>query len=410
MARTLNKLSATALKTKGPGRHADGGGLYLQVSASGARSWLFRYTREGRAREMGLGPVASVTLAEARKRAAEARERLAAGFDPLDLRDQERAQVRAAAAQAMTFAQAAEAYIAAHAPSWRNPKHRDQWRNTLATYAEPVFGSLDVAAVDLALVLRAIEPIWTQKPETAKRLRGRIEAVLDWAAVRKLRDRDNPARWRGNLDMLLPSPGAVRPVRHHAALPYAEIGGFMAELRSRDATAARALEFCILTAARTGEVLGARWPEIDLGKALWTVPPERMKSGREHRVPLSRQALAILEAGQGMGDDSGFIFPGAKPKRPLSQMAFLMLMRRMGRGDLTAHGFRSTFKDWAAECTSFANQISEAALAHVIGDKTEAAYRRGDLFERRAKLMQAWADYCDRPAVQGSVTPLRRKE
>ena len=410
MARGSNKLTSRLVAAlKEPGRYGDGGGLYLQIGPTGAKSWLLRYMLNRKAREMGLGAVALVPLAEAREKAIEARRLVKAGTDPLDARQAEQARARVESVKAITFAECAAAFIAAHEATWRNPKHRQQWSNTLTTYAGPVFGDLPVAAVDLALVLKALEPIWTEKPETASRLRGRIEQVLDWATVRGYRQGENPARWRGHLDKLLPARTKVASVAHHAALPYAEIAAFLADLRGRDALAARALEFAILTGARTSEALNATWGEIDLAAAVWTIPGERMKAGREHRVPLSPQAVALLaELGKVREVGNEWVFPGTRPKRPLSQMALLMLLRRMERGDLTAHGFRSTFRDWAAEQTAFPREVAEAALAHVVGDKVEAAYRRGDLFDKRRRLMEAWADYCDRPASGGAVVPLRK--
>lgn len=409
MSRALNRLSALAVaKLKEPGRYADGGGLYVQVSASGGKSWLLRFMLNGKAREMGLGSVSSVSLADARKRAAEAREALSAGIDPLERRKEDRAQARAAEARSATFAEVAELYIQSHESGWKNPKKLGGlWRGTLKRYAFPVFGELPVGEVDLPLVLKALEPIWRVKPETASRVRNRVEAILDYAKVRGLREGENPARWKGTLDVVLPSPTAVRAVRHYAALPYPEIGDFMAALRDREATAARALEFTILTASRTNEVLQARWGEIDLDAALWVVPAERMKMKREHRVPLSRQAVAILKDMAGQGD---YLFPGPKPDKPLSQMSMAMLLRRMGRDEITVHGFRSTFRDWVSETTAFPGAVAEAALAHAVGDAVEAAYRRGDLFNKRVKLMQSWADFLDKPSVKNSaVTPLRRK-
>ena len=307
-------------------------------------------------------------------------------------------ETRLNAAKAMTFRDCAARYIASHRAGWRNPKHAAQWEATLATYAGPVMGGLSVQAIDTALVLKVLEPIWTTKPETAGRVRGRIESVLDWAKVRGYRAGENPARWRGHLDKLLPARSKVRRVEHHAALPYAELPGFLMSLRDQEGIAARALEFAIVTAARTGEVIGARWSEIDLLEKIWTVPPGRMKAGKEHRVPLSARALAILEEMQPHrhAEDS-FVFPGAKLGRPLSNMAFLMLLRRMGRDDLTAHGFRSSFRDWAAERTNFPSEVAEMALAHMVGSKVEAAYRRGDLFEKRSRLMAAWATFCNEP-------------
>lgn len=408
MARGVNRLTAVQVtRMRGAGRYADGGGLYLQIGPIGGKAWLFRFMRNGRAREMGLGPFPLVTLSEARVAAAEARKLLLAGTDPIEERKARRDRARLENARALTFKQCADAYITAHAPGWRNAKHADQWRNTLATYAYPVFGDLFVQSVDTALVLKALEPIWTAKTETASRVRGRIEAVLDWATARKYRHGENPARWRGHLDKLLPAKSKVQKVVHHPALPYDAVGAFMVELRKRDGTAARALEFAILTAARTNEVLKARWEEIDLAAKVWTVPAERMKAGREHRVPLSEAAIAVLEAVKVDGAD--LVFPGAKPGKPLSNMALLKLLDRMGRSDLTAHGFRSTFRDWAADRTTFPREVAESALAHVVSDKVEAAYRRGDLFEKRRKLMDAWATYCAIIKVEraAEVVPIR---
>jgi integrase len=307
-------------------------------------------------------------------------------------------QVRLDAAKATTFRECSARYIASHRAGWRNPKHAAQWQATLATYAEPVIGGLSVQAVDTALVLKVLEPIWTVKPETAGRVRGRIESVLDWAKARGYSTGENPARWRGHLDKLLPPRSKVRRAEHHAALPYAELPGFLVSLPQQEGIAARALEFAILTAARTGEVIGARWSEMDLLDKTWTLPAARMKSGREHRVPLSPRALAILKEMQAHRHaDDAFVFPGAKPGRPLSNMAFLMLLRRMRRTDLTAHGFRSSFRNWAAERTNFPAEVAEMALAHTVSDKTVAAYNRSDLFDRRRRLMAAWATFCTVP-------------
>lgn len=402
MARETNKLSAvTVKKASTAGRYADGNGLYLQVGDASTKSWLFRYMLNGKARAMGLGDVVTVSLADARVAALAARKLVKAGKDPIDERNRERLAARLDTARGMTFSQCAQAYITAHAAGWRNAKHADQWRNTLATYAGPVFGAHPVQAVDLPLVLRVLEPIWQTKTETASRLRGRIESILDWATVRDYRQGDNPARWRGHLDALLPARTKVAKVEHHAALPYDQMGVFMADLRSREGLSARALEFCILTATRTSETIGARWEEVDMVGAVWTIPAGRIKAGKEHCVPLSAPAQAILTdmAGVRTGD---VVFPGGKAGRPLSSMAFLMLLRRMGREDLTAHGFRSTFRDWAAERTAFPREVAEMCLAHAIGDKVEAAYRRGDLFEKRRLLMEAWARFCEAPAAGGA--------
>jgi integrase len=297
-----------------------------------------------------------------------------------------------AGARAMTFDQCAEAYIAAHEISWKNDKHRQQWRNTLSTYVSPVFGSVPVQDVGIDLIMKVIEPLWKSKTETARRIRGRIEVILDWARVRGYRTGENPARWRGNIDHLLPVRSKVRAVKHHAALPYTELPAFMRGLRKIQGAGAAALEFLILSAARTGEVIGARWPEMDLKKQLWVVPAQRMKSHREHRVPLSPAAIAVLKRMPHF--DGGYVFSAHNPENPLCNMALLMTLGRMNRSDITAHGFRSTFRDWAAECTNFPTETVEMALAHVIENKTEAAYRRGDLFEKRRQLMDAWATFC----------------
>ncbi len=407
VAKTSERLSA--LKVAGlrqPGYFADGANLYFRVAQSGAVGWIFRFTSQGRTRDMGLGAYPEISLATARKLAEKCRELTKQGLDPIEQRRTERAAQRVAAAKTLAFGECVRQYIEDHEAGWRNAKHRAQWKNTLAAYALPVFGKLPVAAVDGGLVLRALKAIWTSKPETASRVRGRIESVLDWARVHGYRTGENPARWKGNLDHLLPPRSKVRRVKHHAALPYDEIGQFIETLRARQGGGARALEFTILTAARTGEALGATWAEIDFNNKTWTVPAERMKAGKEHRVPLSDAALEILERLHKIRI-GGFVFAGAKPGRPLSDMAMLMLLRRMGQGVITAHGFRSTFRDWAAECTSFPREVVEMALAHGIGSAVEAAYRRGDLFEKRRGLMHAWAEQCAAAAPTGAVVSLR---
>jgi integrase len=406
MARAIEKLTALKVeKEKQPGMYGDGGGLYLRVTPDGAKNWVFRFMLNGRPRWMGMGPLHTVGLAEARKRAGEHRLKRHDGIDPIEARRAERVQAQLDAAKAVTFKECAENYIKAHRAGWRNGKHAGQWEATLATYAEPIIGKLSVQAIDTALVLKVLEPIWTTKPETAGRVRGRMETIIDWAKVRGFRTGENPARWRGHLDKLLPARGKVRKVEHHAALPYSELPGFLAALREQEGIAARALEFTILTAARTGETIFSRWTELDLLEKTWTIPAERMKAGREHRVPLSARALSILEEMQAHGHAvDGFVFPGGKAGKPLSNMAFLMLLRRMKRDDLTAHGFRATFKTWASERTSFQNEIVEAALAHVVGSKVEQAYRRGDLFEKRRRLMQQWAAFCTTEPAQATVS------
>ncbi|WP_298725767.1 site-specific integrase [uncultured Ferrovibrio sp.] len=411
MARSINRLSArTVAAASQKGLFADGGGLYLQVGPSGNKSWLFRFTLNGRAREMGLGPIHTVSLAAARIQAEKCRRLLHQKIDPIAARDAERARLQIEASDSVTFKQCAERYIAAHERGWRNAKHAKQWTSTLNTYAYPVLGNLPVRGIDTGTVLRVLEPIWQTKTETATRVRGRIEAVLDWASARGYRNGDNPARWRGHLDKLLPSRSKIRKVVHHAALPYDELGAFMRDLRSRDSVAARGLEFQILTAARSGEVIGARWQEVDLIKKVWTVPAERMKAGKEHRVPLSTAAVTLLKRLKGDAKPADHVFPGANEDRPLSNMAFLQLLKRMNREDLTAHGFRSTFRDWAAELTSFPREVAEMALAHTIEDKVEAAYRRGDLFEKRRQLMEAWARHCATAAAKGKVVPIGRAQ
>src|SRR6516162_10075302 len=353
MARaTINRLSDRKAKTAKLGMHADGGGLYLRVTVGTngvvSRYWLFRYAdrRTGKDRQLGLGPLGTVSLAQARSVARECREQLLAGLDPVEQRRAQRASNALAAAKAMTFDACRDAYIAAHRAGWQNVKHAKQWTTSLATYVTPVFSHMPVAAVDTGLVLKALEPIWATKSETASRLRGRIEAILDWAKVRGYREGENPARWRGHLDKLLPAPAKVRRVKHHAALPYSELPDFMTALQKEEGIAARALEFVILTVARTGEVIGARWGEIDKADKVWTVPAGRMKAAKAHRVPLSARAIAILDevkllcdARDGHDEAEAFVFPGGKSGQPLSTMAFLRLLRRMKRGDLSTHGF-----------------------------------------------------------------------
>jgi integrase len=408
MVRTIGKLTAmTVTRATRRGYYGDGGGLYLQVSDSGTKSWVFRFKEAGRLREMGLGPLHTIGLAEARQRAQNCRRARLDCLDPIEVRRSQRTAAKLDAAKAMTFKACAERYIASHKAGWRNAKHSAQWTATLQTYVYPFFGELPVQGVDVGLVMKAVEPIWATKPETASRVRGRIESILDWATARGYRVGENPARWRGHLENLLPKRNKVRRVKHHAALPYPEIGAFLTELRGQEGVAARALELVILTAARTGEMIGARWDEINRAERLWTIPAERMKSGREHRIPLSDAALAIIDAMAEMRSGD-FVFPGGKTNRPLSNMAFLMLLRRMGRDDLTAHGFRSSFRDWAAERTGFPAEVAEMALAHVVSDKVEAAYRRGDLFQKRRQLADAWTKFCSASPARGELVPIRQ--
>jgi integrase len=384
----------------------------LRVTESGAKNWVFRFMLNGRPRWMGMGPLALYGLQDARAKALDARRRRYEGTDPIEARKTERMQARLDEAKAITFSECAKGYIKSHRAGWRNPKHAAQWEATLATYADPIIGGLPVQSVDMALVLKVLEPIWTSKPETAGRLRGRIEAVLDWSKVHGYREGDNPARWRGHLDVILPARSKVRKVQHHAAMPYTLVPKFLTELHGEEGIAARALEFAILTAARTGEVLGARWLEVNLREKIWIVPQERMKAGAEHRVPLSTPALSILEQMlERAGDTDGFVFFGGKAGKPLSNMSLLMTLRRMGRSGLTAHGFRSSFRDWSSERTNFPAAVAELALAHTVGDKTVAAYSRSDLFERRRRLMNQWATFCnttEEPHEQSKVAAIGR--
>jgi integrase len=438
----LKTLNVARAKT--PGMYGDGGGLYLQVTGAGAKSWVFRFwvpardpatgesmrdplTKKviGTSREMGLGSFTVVSLEEARQKAIEARRLRERGVDPIEARQVVKQTAALEKAKALKFKDAATTYIAAHRAGWRNEKHAAQWTATLETYAYPTIGEVSVQAIDTGLVLKVLEPIWTTKPETAGRVRGRIESILDWAKARGYRAGENPARWKGHLDQLLPARAKVRKVKHHPALPYDEIPAFMSALRAQEGIAARALEFTILTIARTNETIEASWDEIGAREKLWTISAERMKAERDHRVPLSKRALAILEAS--MHDTSGgFLFPGGKAAQPLGNMAMLALLERMnkrrtaagqprwtdpknGNKDIVPHGFRSTFRDWASECTNFPAEVVEMALAHAVGDKVEAAYRRGDLFDKRRRLMDAWAEFCGKPAAErGRVVPIRR--
>jgi integrase len=361
----------------------------------------------GRAREMGLGSLNDVSLAEARKRAAECRLLKSGTTDPIEARRSERKEAELAAARALTFKECAEAYIESHRPSWRSAKHAAQWTSTLETYAFPVFGNLSVQAVDTALVMKVLEPIWVGKSSTASRLRGRIECVFDWAKAKGNRTGENPARWRGHIENMLPRLSKVRTVQHHKALPYSEIGKFMEALRGQEGTAARALELLILTATRTSEAIKARWPEFDLDESVWIVPADRMKAGRAHRIPLSGAAESLLKS---LPRDSknDFLFPGGKPGKPLSNMAMLALLKRIDHLHITAHGFRSSFRDWASEKTGHQRDVAEMALAHSISSKVEAAYRRGDLFEKRRKLMDDWAMQCEGP-MSADILKLRRR-
>lgn len=406
MARALERLSARKVTTATmPGYYADGGNLWLQVSPTGTKSWVLRFTLAGRSREMGLGSLHTFTLAEARERAKAARQLLADGIDPIERRNSTKRAQRADAANIRTFDWCAAAYIAAHEAGWKNAKHAGQWQTTLAQYASPIIGAMNVADVNTTDVMRVLTPIWTVKAETASRLRGRVESVLDWARVHGYRQGENPARWKGHLDQLLPARSKVAKVEHHAALPWREMGAFMAALRTMPGTAARAVELIALTACRTSEAINSTWAEFDLDNRIWTIPADRMKAGREHVVPLSDAAVKVLEVQAAEHGTDGFVFPGKNG--PLSNMAGLALLKRMGRADLTVHGFRSTFRDWAGESTAHPREVIEHALAHQLKDKAEAAYQRGDLLQKRRALMADWGSYCERPATDGAVVPLR---
>lgn len=376
-----------------PGYYGDGAGLWLQVSSSLTKSWIFRYTIAGKQREMGLGALHTVSLAEARGKAKACRTLLLESKDPLEQRNASRKAGALERAKSMTFDQCATAYIATHRSGWKNAKHAAQWESTISTYASPVIGALPVADIDTALVVKVLTPIWHAKTETATRLRGRIESILDWATVSNFRVGENPARWRGHLDNLLAAPAKIAKVDHHAALPWGEIGNFMQTLRGSAGTGARALEFAILTAARSGEVRGATWDEIDFDAALWTIPASRMKAEVEHQVPLAPDAIAVLRAMERSGP---FVFLGQREERPLSDMSLTAVLRRLKREDITVHGFRSTFRDWCAEAVgnSYPREVCEHALAHKLPDKVEAAYRRGTLLDKRVLLMRDWAEFC----------------
>jgi integrase len=384
MGRTTKRLSALDVKAKTkPGRYADGDGLYLNVAAGKSKSWVFLWMKDGKRREMGLGSYPAVSLVSARSRTEECRRQVAEGRNPIAERKK---------TAPVTFGDAADKFVESMASSFRNAKHRDQWKMTLGDAYCAELRKRPISAVDTNDVLQVLTPIWQAKSETASRIRGRVERVLDFAQVKGWRSGENPARWRGHLKNALPARHKLAR-RHHAAMPYAGVPAFVTRLQGAEAMAARGLEFLILTAARSGEVLGAKWPEVDLDAAVWTVPAERMKAAKEHRVPLSPRAVTLLKA-QRETKMNDFIFPGEKKGAPLSSMAFAMLMRRMKVDQFTAHGFRSAFRDWAGDETSFPRELAEAALAHRVGDETERAYRRSDALDRRRNLMVAWADYC----------------
>jgi integrase len=406
MARGHGRLKPLQIERfKGPGKLSDGGGLYLIAGRNGSRTWVFRYTRKGTSVELGLGASRALPVLDARDKAAELRAVLAAGGDPKQHREDQRQLQARQSAKAITFKAAAKQYIEANRAGWRNGKHAAQWASTLATYVHPVFGSGPVGDVTASDVLKVLTPIWATKPETASRVRGRIEAVLDYAKVHGWREGENPARWKGGLAMTLPARNKVRRVKHHAALPYGEVPDLMKVLGAMEGLGPVALGFLILTAGRTGEVIGAQWNEMDLAKGVWTIPAERMKAAREHRVPLNAEAIALLEGLPRIGE---LVFPGMRRGKPLSNMALLQTLRRMKRNDLTAHGFRSSFRDWAAEMTSFPREVIEASLAHTIGTQVERAYLRSDLFEKRRQLMAVWGQHCVGTKLDTNVVSLKK--
>jgi integrase len=407
-----HKLHAVSLTKLPDGDHADGGNLYLRVRGN-SRTWLIRYTSPtGHRTRMGLGSLQAVTLSIARAKAREVIARLkdpVSPADPIAERRAAKAAQRLTQAKQMTFRHCAQALIESKAHTWRNAKHESQWTSTLTNHVYPLIGDLPVAAIDTPLVVKCLSPLWRRTNETARRLQGRIAAVLDWATAHGFRQGDNPARWKGHLDKLLADPRKVQKRGHFAALPYTEIGSFMKTLRNCDGIGARALEFTILTAARSGEVRGAKWSEIDLQSEVWTIPSERMKAGKEHRVPLSKQAVQLLRS-LAVVDNCEYLFPSARGKRPLSDMTLTAVLRRLERSDITVHGFRSTFRDWAAECTNVPSEVAEMALAHAIANAVEAAYRRGDLMLKRRRMMTEWASYCDKVQNQpATVIALRRE-
>lgn len=405
--RELNRLSAQEIKNlKERGHYADGGGLYFRVSEFATTGWVFRYSRAGKAREMGLGPYPDITLKEARDAALEARKLLLKEIDPIEHRNAARSTMLAARQAALTFEQCAAEFMKSKEKEWKNAKHGDQWRNTLEKYAYPVIGKLLVKDIEQPHIMKILEPIWTTKTETASRLRGRIEAVIDYARARKYRTTENPAAWKGHLDKILATPAKVKDVEHHAALPYTEIGAFMQRLKDVDGNGAKALEFTILTAARSGEVRGATWDEVDLDAAMWIIPASRMKAGKEHRIPLSPRAVELLRSTPRL-EGSAMVFPSAKGVA-LSDMTLTAVMRRMEL-PYTVHGFRSTFRDWAGETTAYPREVIEHALAHQLKDKAEAAYARGSLLDKRRRLMTDWASYCSKVATVATVTPINAK-
>lgn len=401
-----SKLTAVFVKTVSTaGLYADGGNLYLQAGENRTSSWLFRYMLNGKARAMGLGSARDVTLAQAREKAAVYRSQLAEGIDPIEARNAKRIGAQIEVARAITFRHCAERFIAAHEAGWKSLKHREQWSASLELHVYPTVGALPVSAIDTTLVMQMLEPLWSKRPLTAERIRGRIERVLSWAKVRGYRQGENPALWRGHLDQLLPAARKVARVKHHPALPYKQVNTFVTALRKKPWLASPCIELLILTATRSGEARGARWHEINLGEKTWTIPASRMKGNREHRVPLSDRAVELLrELPREAGAD--LVFTGGREGEPLHDRTLALTLSRLNYAHITIHGFRSTFRDWAAELTDYPREVAEAALAHITADRVEAAYRRSDLFEKRRRLMEEWGRYCTEISTnQAQVVP-----
>jgi integrase len=410
MSRAINKLSAKQVNSLSePGYYGDGNGLWLQISKYGTKSWVYRYSLDKKSHEMGLGSISDLSLAQARLVSKRHRDEVRDGIDPIQARKRSRLNNIQAAAGLKTFDECSKSLIEAKQSGWKNTKHRQQWENTLSQYASPILGNLPVSDIDTALVVRVLEPIWGQKTETARRLRSRIEQVLDWATTRGYRSAPNPARWKGHLDTLLASPSSITKPEHHNALPYSEVGSLINKLRANAGISAKALEFTILTAARTNEVIHATWGEIDLEKALWTIPAQRMKAGKEHVVPLSEHVIALLRQLNEISQ-SGYIFPGSKAGLPISNMTMIKLLKRIQGKHQTVHGLRSTFRDWAGETTAYPREVIEHALAHQLKDKAEAAYQRGTLLAKRRRLMDDWAKFCSeiKKPINNKIFPINR--
>jgi integrase len=406
MVRALHRLSNLKVeRAKQPGMYADGGGLYLRVAEGGSKQWIYRYTTNGHNRDMGLGPVRLLTLTEARERARAAGKLRLDGIDPIAYKHAQRGAAIVAAAGVKTFKECAEGFIRDNEKKWTHPKHRRDWERTLVRLVFPTLGNLPVASIDTPLVLKVIKPLWERVPETASRVRGRIEAVLGWATVHHYRTGDNPARWRQHLEHALPSRSEISKIEHHAAMPYTQVASFVDALRKDTSTAARCLEFITLTAARLGEATGATWNEINLGARTWTIPAERMKAGKEHKVPLSDPAIAVLKTMREIRQ-SDYVFPGFKPGQPIGADALRELIKKLAGADVTIHGMRSVFRDWTADCTSFPNELAEMALSHTIPSAVEKAYRRGSMFERRRRLMDMWGAFCGRLSGVGKVVAI----